>query len=204
MIKEIIVDLGGVYFTNGTKSVLPEISELINSPKDKIFEIFKSRPGKEGYLYRIGKLNRDEFWEKAKDKLKLNNELIIKLEEVWHSSYILLPGARELVRNLRKNYRVIVFSGNIKDRIEFLDKKYGLLKEFDDFIFSFDCGCNKGDKEFVDYLIKRIKHKPEECIYIDDHIDCLELAKPFGFKTILFNNINQLEKDLQQLEVKIT
>ena len=206
MIKTIVIDLGGVYFENGTKIALPKIYKLVNVPKEKVDEIFCGYPHKEGWLYRRGKISKKKFWKAAVKKLKINKKMVSKLQEIWNSSYKPIKGVKEIVAKLRKNYKVIAFSGTTKERTEYQNKKYGLLKDFDDFVLSFEVGFTKREIEFYKILLKRLgkmKCKPEECILIDDTKMVLGIAKSFGLKTILFKNPKQLKSDLWKLGVKI-
>jgi len=132
--------------------------------------------------------------------------MVSKLQEIWNSSYKPIKGVKEIVAKLRKNYKVIAFSGTTKERTEYQNKKYGLLKDFDDFVLSFEVGFTKREIEFYKILLKRLgkmKCKPEECILIDDTKMVLGIAKSFGLKTILFKNPKQLKSDLWKLGVKI-
>jgi HAD superfamily hydrolase (TIGR01509 family) len=206
MIKTIIVDLGGVYFEDGTKIALPKIYKLVKAPKRKVDEIFCGYPKKEGWLYRRGKITKRKFWNAAVKKLKINKELVPKLQEIWHSSYKPIKGMKELIAELRKNYKVVAFSGTTRERIEYQNKKYGLLKDFDDFVLSFKVGFTKREIDFYKILLKRLgkmKCKPEECILIEDGEFVLDIAKSFGMKTILFKNPKKLKLDLKKFGVKI-
>jgi len=51
--------------------------------------------------------------------------------------------------------------------------------------------------------LKKLGHKPEEIVFIDDMKINLEVPKNFGVKTILFKNAAQLKKDLNKFGVKI-
>lgn len=203
MIKTIVIDLGGVYFKNGTKIALPKIYKLVNVPKEKVDEIFCVYPKKEGWLYRRGKITKRKFWNVAIEKLKIGKELVPKLQEIWHSAYKPIKGMKGLVLKLRKNYRVIAFSGNIKERVEYLNEKYGLYNDFDEFVLSFKVGFNKQEREFYKILLKKIECKPKECVYIDDYHKFLDIGKSLGMKTILFKNAKQLKSDLRKLGIKI-
>ena len=110
---------------------------------------------------------------------------------------------KELVVKLRKNYKVIAFSGNIRERIEYLNEKYDLYNDFDDFLLSFEVGFAKREIEFYKILLKRIKCKPEECVFIDDYQEFLDIAKSLGIKTIFWKNTKQLKSDLRKIGVKV-
>jgi HAD superfamily hydrolase (TIGR01509 family) len=203
MIKIIAVDLGGVYFESGTKIVLKQIYKIANAPKKKVDEIFKSYPKKEGELYHKGKITKQKFWNAAAKKLEVNEKFIPELQEIWHSSYKPIKGMKELVSELRKNYKVVAFSGNIKERIKYLNEKYKLNKDFDDFVLSFDVGFDKREKEFYRILLEKIKCKSKECLFVDDRQDFLNIAKLLGIKTIPFKNAEQLKFDLRKFGIKI-
>ncbi len=203
MIKTIVFDLGGVYFCSGTKVIFRHLNKLKFLPEDRKRKIDYIFTGKEKALYGMGKLTRRQFWKAIAKKLQLSKNQLLRLEKIWHSSYKPNRGMRTLVRRLRKNYRVIVFSGNIKERVEYLHKKYGLLNEFDDFVFSFDFGTNKKEKKFYKILLKKIKCKPEECVCVDNSSQVLEMEKSLGMHTILFKNAKQLKTDLRKFNIKI-
>ena len=203
MIKAIVFDLGGVYFKAGTAIAVKRIYGLVNADREKVDEIFQAPPRKEGWLYGKGKLSEEEFWRRAIEKLGMDPKLVPELKEIWHSSYEPIEGMRELVRELRKKYRVIAFSGNVRERFEYLDRKYGLRGDFDDFVLSFEVGFHKDEREFYEALLGRIGCEPEECVFIDDKREFLEIAGSFGIKTILFGGLEQLKTDLRGLGVEV-
>lgn len=203
MIKTIVFDLGGVYFGPGTKSMLEKLYKILGVSKETIDETFLGHYGKDASLYMKGKISREEFWEGVAKKLKIKKEMIPKFQQIWYSAYKPIKGMRKLVLELRKNYRVIAFSGNTEGRIEYLDKKYGLNNDFDAFVLSFDIGFGKGEVEFCEALLKKINCKPEECAYVDNTQRFLDVAKQFGIKTILFKNAEQVRQDLKKFGVEI-
>lgn len=92
--------------------------------------------------------------EESCKRLKIDKKIVPKLQELWHSSYEPVKGMKELIANLRKNYTVIVFSGSIKERVEYLNNKYSLYNDFDDFVLSYDVGYSKRDVGFYKFLLK--------------------------------------------------
>lgn len=156
MIKTIVIDLGGVYFEAGTGIASQKIYKLVSVSKEKADEIFEGFPKKEGWLYRRGQISKEEFWKSVVEKLEIDKEMVPKLQEIWHSSYKPIKGMKELVSELRKKCRVIAFSGNVKERIEYLNEKYKLKEDFDDFVLSFDTGFTKQEIEFYRILLRKI------------------------------------------------
>ncbi len=203
MIKTIVFDFGGVYFTQGTALALPEIYRMVEVSEETVREVFTSHNRQEGWLYRKGMITREGFRKLAQLKLKISGEKLARLINLWHSSYRPAEGMEGLVLALKKRYRVIVFSGNIEERVEYLNIKYGLEELFDDFIFSFEFGFNKREKEFYDVLVQNIRCLPEECVCIDDQQRVLDEEKELGMHTILFQNADQVSRGLRRLGVKI-
>jgi HAD superfamily hydrolase (TIGR01509 family) len=126
---------------------------------------------------------------------------IAKIRKIWYDSYTPTKGMRKLISRLKNKYTLVVFSGNIRERVKYLDKKYGIYNKFDDFVMSYQYGYNKPEKGFYKALIKRIKCKPEECVLIDDRKESIDIAKSFGMNGLLFKNSEKLIKDLKSYGV---
>jgi len=203
MIKEIIFDLGGVYFESRTKESKNEFFHQFSVSQLIIDEIFENYPLKEGYKYRIGKISKENFWRAAKRKLQITEEQIPVIQEIWHGSYKPNRRLKELIKILRKRYRVVAFSGNIKERIEYLENKYEFKKDFDALVLSYQEGFSKTDIDFYKLLTQKSKCEPSEAIYIDDKKEFVDLGKTVGLNGIVFENIEQLVKDLKVLGIEI-
>ncbi len=206
MIKAIILDLGGVYFSDGTNIAFEKIKSLIKVPREKLEQLFHGKQGTLGGLFYRGKIEPEVFWKKVAQELQIDTSTARKLREIWYSAYTPNLGMKELILRLRKRYKLIVFSGNIKERVELLDKKYQFKQNFDDFVFSFEVGATKKDPIFYEALIEKLSKlniKPEEAILVDDKEKALEMAKSFHINTILFKDTEQLNWDLNRFGIKI-
>lgn len=204
MIKEIIIDMGGVCFELGTERALKRMSSIMHLPVDELEKVFGGREkGKEGYLYRRGKLTREEFWDAAAKKLGIKSDIVPEIEEIWHSSYEPIEGMMKLIAELSRDYKLIVFSGNIKERVEYLDRKHDFKRYFQDFVFSYDYGVSKEDIEFYDALVSKLGCRPSEAVVVDDVPKFLEMAKSKGLNTIKFESAEQLRAELKNLGVNI-
>ena len=101
------------------------------------------------------------------------------------------------------NYRLVAFSGNVRERIKYLEKRYDILKFFDDKVFTFDHQINKRNLKFYNELLKHINCEPSEAVLIDDSWNNISRAKNAGLKAIHFGYTKQFLTDLQKLNVKI-
>ncbi|MBR9682145.1 MAG: HAD hydrolase-like protein, partial [Candidatus Aenigmarchaeota archaeon] len=134
-------------------------------------------------------------------KLGTTHKETMKLRKEILEGYKPKPGMLDLLKRLQKNYRLIVFSGNIRERVMMVNRKYKVNKFFSEFIFSYIQGYNKNDSRFYKIIQKRIKY-PEQTIMIDDKKRVLDQMNKHGFKnTILFKNPTQLKRELKKYNI---
>ncbi len=204
-IKTIIFDLGGVYFTPGTLIAMEKIKEIYDIENEKLLqEIFSDKLNSEGNLLRRGLITIDEFEEKLFSKLAINVKERKHTRYIWFGSYCIHYGIEELLEKLkRNNYRLIIFSGNVRERIDYLEKKCGFLKYFDDTVFSFDYNMNKNDIEFYRELIKHLECDPSEAILIDDEKKNIKIARMLGFNGIHYYYTEKLIENLKKYGIII-
>jgi len=202
-IKTIVFDLGGVYFTRGTYLAIIKLMDLYNIDNYfLLYEIFGDKYQKEGYLLRKGLITLDEFKARVGEKLHIPREDREHIIKIWFGSYLPHYKIKELVVDLRENYRLVIFSGNIKERINFLNKRYGFLNYIDDWIFSYDYQKNKNDIEFYKELLKHIKCQTSETILIDDEQKNVEFGQSFGLNAIQYYYTEHLIEQLQKFNIK--
>ncbi|MFX1420477.1 MAG: HAD-IA family hydrolase [Promethearchaeota archaeon] len=203
-IKTIIFDLGGVYFTPGTFLAIEKIREIYDIKNEKLLrEFFSDKPNSEGNLLRRGLMTIDEFEQKLFSKLEINKKERKHTRYIWFGSYCIHYGIEDLVKELKKKYRLLIFSGNIRERIEYLEKKSNFLKYFNDSVFSFDYQKNKDDIEFYEELKKHIDCEPSEAILIDDEKKNIKIARSLGFKGIHYYYTEKLIEDLKNYGVTV-
>lgn len=186
--KVIVIDLSGVFFSDGRKIAIKRISKKYHRTKEEIDSIFYGPFSKN---YRAGLIEPQGHWPKVKRILKLKSATEIK--NIFFNSYWPKKTAITLVKKWRgQGLRVGFLSNAPKDRTEYLEKKYCFLKYFDFGLFSFQAKCLKPDKKIYQKFLKRFSLRPSEIIFIDDRQDNLDAAKKLGIKTILFRSIRAL------------
>ena len=108
----------------------------------------------------------------------------------------------ELAYKLKKNYIISIIS-NMPDLHAKRNKEMGLFKEFFKPMLSCDVKLMKPQEEIFELALNRLKLKPEECIFIDDREEHLDIPKRMGFKIIHFENNNQIIEELKRFNIKI-
>jgi len=198
MIKAIIFDIGGVVYLGGMKShlILQKKLKLNSKEWKKLNKLSfrkswaKGKKVEEGLsiaakIIRIKKSKLKKIWEEIlREDFKLNTELL------------------KIINNLRKNYKTAILSNQWKLTYKVLINK-NITKHFDVSVFSHLEGAKKPEKKIYLIALKKLKLKPEECVFIDDQKVTLNPARKLGMKTIQFRNNNQLLRDLRKLNIRV-
>lgn len=205
-IKTLVFDLGGVYLTSGTILAVEKIIDIYGIKKHHLLrEFFRDGYQKEGHLIRLGLISMDEFEKRLISKFDIQEENIRHIRHLWFGYYVPMYNMENLLDQLRAkyNFRLVVFSGNVRERVEFLDNRYHFSEKFDAFLYSFDVQKNKGDIEFYKELLNYIECEPSEAIVIDDEKKAIRFAQAVGFKTILYFYTEQLIDELKNYGIEI-
>jgi len=197
MIKVIYFDLGGVVVTDGFYRAAPLFAKKLGIDEKKIFDAYIKT---DDWRYSAGKIGR-ERWE------NLFKELGIKVDvdefiELWHSIFVPIEGTLKVVKKLKDNYRLGILSDQPKDLIPRLED-FGILDLFDANLRVISCevghGKSEPSKEIYSVAVEKAGVKPEEILFIDNNQGNLNDAAKEGIETLLFENPEQLDKDLDGL-----
>ena len=199
MIKVIFMDLGGVYFTEGKKIAIERIEKKLSINMKKLNQSISYK--EHAALWRRGKINQKEFIKKISKEFDIIKETATGIVRIWHDSYRPKNDMKILIRKLRKNYKVVVLSGNTRERVRYIDNKHDFQKEFDKCLYSFTFGINKPDARIFKSAIKKLKIKPNESVMIDDSDKFLRNVKRSGGLVIRFRNPKKLQSDLRDIGV---
>src|SRR3989338_1737463 len=201
MIKSIIFDLGGVYFTDGTSIAIKKISKRYNLGIKEVQEVLKLS-SELRLSYRKGEISFSEFWDKAKSMLEIDAENS-SLNNLWIRSYKPIGGTVKIIKKLKgRGIKLYYLSDNVKERVECLQKKFGFLENFIGGIFSHEAHKTKKEGTAIFKMaIEKAQNRPEEVIFIDDNEEYAENARKAGMHAICFKNPMQLKQELSNYGV---
>lgn len=199
-IKTVIFDLGGVYFTDGTKRAIDIITQRWNLDQSKVADVFK---GKIGTAYRESQISHEEFWRQAKETLGIDAPME-ELAEIWLNGYVPIEGTVEIIKELKeKGYEILYLSDNVQERIDYIEEKYHFLQYFKSGVFSHIAGVRKPNPKIYQLALEESSNPAENCVYIDDKPNLLEEADKLGMATIAFVNADETRKKLIELGVNL-
>ena len=199
MIKSIVFDIGGVILGDLSNPLLEELSRKHR----KQFGRLKSKWRLIEYQYRVGKINEDEFWETFLAATGINesvNNMKKKVRKFFNKQK---KGTLDVAKELKKNYKLAILSNHTKDWIEYAIKKHKLRTIFDPIVASCYEGCAKPEPKIYEALLKKLKLKAHECLFIDNREANEVTAESLGFNNIIFKDYEQLVHELKKLGLEV-
>ncbi len=193
MIKAIIFDLGGVCITDGDVSANETVRKL-NFPKAKVEEWWNSND----HLFFTGKISEDQFWRNLLIRVK-SGITVETLEKKFRMFCKSFPEVFELIKKLKKHYKLAILTNNSEEWLTFQNKKFDFKRKFDVIVSSHEIGVQKPNKKIYRFILGKLNCNANECIFIDNKRRNLKPAKQIGMKIILFKNFKQFKKELYNL-----
>jgi len=181
MIRAVAVDLGGVLFSEGKSVALAKLAAEYRYDRRLVGAILASP---QSILLRKGLISDCQFWDWVQQQLPSNYDWRL-IKNQWYDGYILDQDIYALIANLRKNYSIIAFSGNIESRIAYLEEKYHFRHLFDIEVYSYDFHMTKPERAFVEAMIARSRVWPDEIVYIDDNDTYAQPARDLGVNVVI-------------------
>jgi glucose-1-phosphatase len=196
MIKAIIFDLGRVIVPFDFKRGYARMEALCGIPAAEI----PGRIAPTGLVRRFesGQIEPRDFVAQLSGNLNLN----VSYEdfcEIWSSIFLpetLVP--EDLLRELRRNYRLILLSNTNAIHFEMIRARYPLLRHFHAFVLSYEVGAMKPAPAIYQKAIAEAQCRPEECFFTDDIAEYVEAAREQGIDAVQFQSCAQIEQELKR------
>lgn len=203
MIKAIIFDVGGVCLEDNPMVFLGKLEEKAGMSKKELY--FLTWDTKEWrLLYQKGLLTEKQLLEVLKKKGMVKEDVLIYIMKNGRKEILRpMPEVLKFIEKLKKRYKVYALSNVDRESVEYVKKKISIYNVFDDAVLSCEIGMAKPEQEIYKYVLKRFVLKPEECIFIDNRPKNVEGARKVGIKSILFESIEQIKRDLAKLGVNV-
>jgi len=203
MIKAVIFDMGGVLVRRNWQVIYKKIAKELKIPKEKVRKIIGPLLDK----WDVGKINEREFWKGFEKRLdrKMDRRFT---KDLWFRSYKdytrNISGTWKILAELRaKRFRLAILSNTIPPHIK-AHRKTGRINKLrklgvELFIFSCKEGIRKPEPKIYKAALKKLNLPAKACVFIDDQIENIEVAKKLGMEGIHFQTPGKLRKELIKL-----
>jgi epoxide hydrolase-like predicted phosphatase len=200
-IKAVVFDIGGVLQLRKNKNFIkkyPEgvhefVARKLNISIDTYFDSIR-------FFYSdlsTEKVHQKELMKKIADNLDISPK---KLENLYKNAFIEKFKLNQELLFFAEELRKRKYKTSILSDMEYFSKEIlipkRISKKFDFSIVSCDVGFKKPSSKIYKFLIKKLKLKPSEILFIDNRSWNIKGSEKLGIKGILFKNNKQLFKQL--------
>jgi len=199
MIKAIVFDWGSVLIDYPISASISYCAELLNVDRELFERTFKQYVT----MFQKGEIIEDLLWKNISKKLKIQKPTTPSLcREAFHNVYTPKKEMFQLAANLKKNGYKIGFLSNTELPMMnyFKEQQYDM---FDVAVFSCVEGTVKPERRIYEILLERLRVKAYEVVLIDDIKEYIKVAQDIGMKGILFENPQQIKRELTAFGVRI-
>jgi len=195
-IKTIFWDFSGVLFTPVPEVEYEERSSEMGISREKLHSFF------EGDLNRrvdLGEITHKEFYGQILKESNLSETLLPVFLQNMLKAFELNTVLIHFIHSLPATIQHAILS-NYSDRLRYILEEYLHIADmFSDLIISSEVQMLKPDKEIYQTALARFHIAPSESIFVDDRIENVAGAQKVGMHGILFNDTEQVIKEVNQL-----
>ena len=192
-IRVIVFDIGNVLIPFDWNTCVNTIEKMEKGASCRLLQVV----GSELMLsYEKGLIPSEEFYHQILQILKIDINFS-DFKELFSNIFVSNDTLLNLLPLLREWYKIYALSNTCEIHINWLNKKYSLLKHFDESILSYMIGHVKPEEEMFLEILKRSNLHPGEHLYIDDNSHFTEFAKSLGFQTHHFVSNEDLLTDFK-------
>ncbi|MBM3197484.1 MAG: HAD-IA family hydrolase [Chlamydiae bacterium] len=198
-VQTVIFDFGNVVVQKDTRLVEAFLSQELEISEETAKEILKER--KEALLQGI----EDKTFFKNIFKnfgKEMPSSFLKQFKKEIKGSILIDKKVFKIIQALKKQKNVILFSNTEKHKAD-LYKELGYYEPFEELILSYEIGLRKPQKEAYQFVIETIGVEPYRCLFIDDKLENILVAKKQSWNAIWFHDAEQLEKELYDLGFRL-
>jgi len=197
MIRCVISDLGKVIIFFDNNIFFEKIANFSPFSKNEIreltsahFDLIES--------FDKGDLTPKEFYNQAIRKLEARIDYN-KFYSIYNDVFSLNPPVLQIMKRLKRNYRLVLLSNTDVMRFNFVKKKFPEIMIFDEYVLSYEAGFMKPHPQIYKEALKRAAVEPRECIFIDDLEENIKAAAKLGINGIHLEPLTDLEAILKEI-----
>jgi epoxide hydrolase-like predicted phosphatase len=200
-IKGIIFDLGSVLAPHGT--LIQEAGFISEKLGVSEYEAISAVEHSNYSPAEVGQEMSIDFWRRIFNELNVprSDNVILELMHSWVNQVsIISQPMLDLVGQLRTEYKVGLLSNTSAEYIPVLRDK-NFFEHFDNVVLSYEVGLRKPDPAIYELAAEHLNIPPQQLVFVDDMAVNVEAANKFGMRGIIFQDIDQLKRDLAVLGV---
>lgn len=192
MIKAIIFDFFGVICPDLYWGWLRKQIPNLENQKDYFQKLSDQ--------FDLGKLSTTELIKTLSDKTSVEENKVIPFIE---QSVQIDTAVVELIKSLKRNYKIGLLSNSNTEFIEGILKDHNLNDLFDSIVISQKVGFIKPQREIFQIVLKELNVEANETLFVDDRESNTSAGEKLGIRGILFRGVNTLKEELKHQEILV-
>lgn len=198
--KAIIFDLGNVLIHFDAVRAARRFAREASVPFEKVWRHFFTSPVEKAYTR--GEITTREFFLHA--KRAFNSHVNFRtFTRLWNDIFWENEGIEPLLKKLGRRYPLYLISNTNELHFDYVRRRFPkVFRHFTKTFPSHVVGRRKPDRRIYWMVLKTIRLRPEETVFIDDMPPFIEAAKKIGMKGIRYRSIPQLGRDLRRLGIQ--
>lgn len=197
MVKNVVFDIGNVLATFKPKEVMEEFFQDEKAARDLYELFFASGLWND---YDQGLYNGHSLKQIAIEKMPMYQREILALIPGWAKYVRPIDSSLQMIKELKKQgYGIYILSNIPEDSYVYLKDQTSLFDDIDGGIFSYQVQVIKPDRRIYECLLEKYGLKSEECLFIDDRKENVEMALSLGFSGIHCQDPNDLKEEVRKV-----
>lgn len=181
----IVFDLGNTLIRFDHSISAGKLANLFRIDSNKIYDMFFDSEITRSF--ETGRISPKEFHRRASSLLRVKMPYK-DFVDIWNDIFWEDPGMCELARELKMSYRLFLLSNINRLHFEHINRKFDIMRIFDEMVLSFVVGAIKPDQLIYDDVVERAGGDRTRLLYIDDREDLVKESTRLGIDSIRFNN----------------
>lgn len=194
MINTVIFDLSEV-LVQGMYGAEKKFASLMERDERTIWKELNTGPMKSFFL---GQISEQEYWQAMVNSFGWQCSFQ-KFQDIFRENFYELPGTRKVVQKLlAQGFRLGLLSIHGREWIEYIEPRHRIHCLFEVRHYSYKTGLLKPDPAAFYGIMRRLRVRPDQCIFVDDSQRNVFSARALGIVSIQFQTAEMLLADLQQ------
>lgn len=193
MLKNIIVDIGGVILDDSNEVV----EKFLNKSRNEVKNLSKMVYGNPNWKKcLLGELSQEEHLQKLIEQFPAYQQDFEKMLMPEYQEFVLTVMKKnlELLYELKSKKYAIYFLSNLTEATYHYIKH--TLDDFDGGIYSWQEHFVKPQQEIYELILGRFYLKKEESIFFDDKLKNVQMGNQLGIKSVQFREIQDILQNI--------
>ncbi len=194
-VKVIIFDLGNTLIRFDHNISAKKLANLFHIDSEKVRSLFFDSEITRDF--EKGLISPKVFYSRVTGLL--NIKIPFKdFVSIWNDIFWEDKESCDIARQLKKRYKLFLLSNVNRLHFDYVEKKFDIIKIFDEIILSFAVGAIKPERLIFEDAVRRAGGDKAAVLYIDDREDLIKEANNFGIDSIRYEGAGKLREDLRK------